>query len=174
VLGAGNGLSFQVIGFANNPNLEQLALAMANASKFSSASLNKTLQSLRTGFSGKYLFKYSYSGTTSNTGSFSSESKRQWDLCSNGRYFFEGSSESAFNVQLPNGGDTTGSAGGASQNQDGSSGRWKILIVANGVALILFKDDQTVELHLLTNLDRKIPFLDGKELGSFGASNKCR
>jgi hypothetical protein len=174
VLGQGNGLSFQVIGFASNPNLEKLALAMANASKFSSASLNKTLQSLRAGFSGKYLFKYSYSGTTSNTGSFSSESKRQWDLCSNGRYFFEGSSESAFNVQLPSGGDTQGSAGGASQNQDGSSGRWKILIVGNVVALILFKDDQTVELHLLTNLDRKIPFLDGKELGSFDASNKCR
>ncbi len=174
VLGAGNGLSFQVIGFASNPNLEKLALAMANASKFSSASLNKTLQTIRTGFSGKYLFAYSYSGTTSNTGSFSSESKRQWDLCSNGRYFFEGKSESAFNVQLPNGGDTTGSAGGASQNQDGSSGRWKILIVGSGVALILFKDDQTVELHLLSNLDRKIPFLNGKELGSFGVSNKCR
>ncbi len=174
VLGKGNGLSFQVIGFASNADLEKLALAMANASKFSSASLNSTLQTIRTGFSGKYLFAYSYSGTTSNTGSFSSESKRQWDLCSNGRYFFEGRSESAFNVQLPNGGDTTGSAGGASQNQDGSSGRWKILIVGNGVALILFKDDQTVELHLLSNLDRKMPFLNGKELGSFGASNKCR
>lgn len=173
VLGKGNGLSFQVIGFASNADLEKLALAMANASKFSNASLNNTLQTIRTGFSGKYLFAYSYSGTTSNTGSFSSESKRQWDLCSNGRYFFEGKSESAFNVQLPNGGDTTGSAGGASQNQDGSSGRWKILIVGSGVALILFKDDQTVELHLLSNLDRKIPFLNGKELGSFGASNKC-
>jgi hypothetical protein len=174
LLGKGNGLSFQVIGSASNPNLEKLALAMANASKFSSASLNGTLQTIRTGFSGKYLFAYSYSGTTSNTGSFSSESKRQWDLCSNGRYFFEGKNESAFNVQLPNGGDTEGSAGGASQNQDGSSGRWKILIVGNGVALILFKDDQTVELHLLSNLDRKIPFLNGKELGSFGTSNKCR
>ncbi len=174
VLGKGNGLSFQVIGFASNPNLEQLALAMASASRFSSASLNGTLKTIRAGFSGKYLFAYSYSGSTSNTGSFSSESKRQWDLCSNGRYFFEGNSESAFNVQLPNGGDTTGSAGAASQNQDGSSGRWKILIVGNGVALILFKDDQTVELHLLSNLDRKIPFLNGKELGSFGASNKCR
>lgn len=174
VLEKGNGLSFQVIGFASNPNLEKLALAMANASKFSSARLNNTLQTIRTGFSGRYLFAYSYSGTTSTTGSFSSESKRQWDLCSNGRYFFEGRSESAFNVQLPNGGDTTGSAGGASQNQDGSSGRWKILIVGSGVALILFKDDQTVELHLLSNLDRKIPFLNGKELGSFGASNKCR
>ncbi len=174
VLGKGNGLSFQVIGFASNPNLRTLALAMANASKFSSASLNSTLKTIQTGFSGKYLFAYSYSGTTSNTGSFSSESKRQWDLCSNGRYFFEGSSESAFNVQLPNGGDSQGSAGGASQNQDGSSGRWKILIVGNGVALILFKDDQTVELHLLSNLNRKIPFLNGKELGSFGASNKCR
>ncbi len=174
VLGKGNGLSFQVIGFASNPNLEKLALAMANASKFSSASLNNTLKTIRVGFSGKYLFAYSYSGSTSNTGSFSSESKRQWDLCSNGRYFFEGNSESAFSVQLPNGGDTTGSAGGASQNQDGSSGRWKILIVGNGVALILFKDDQTVELHLLSNLNRKIPFLNGKELGSFGASNKCR
>jgi hypothetical protein len=174
VLGKGNGLSVQVIGFASNPNLEKLAMAMVNATKFSSASLNKTLQTIRQGFSGKYLFAYSYSGTTNNTGSFSSESKRQWDLCSNGRYFFEGTSESAFNVQLPNNGDTEGSAGGASQNQDGSSGRWKILIVGNGVALILFKDDQTVGLHLLTNLDRKIPFLNGKELGSFGTSNKCR
>ncbi len=172
VLGKGNGLSFQVIGFASNAALEPLA--MANASKFSGASLNNTLQTIRAGFSGKYLFAYLYSGTTSNTGSFSSESKRQWDLCGNGRYFFEGKSESAFNVQLPNGGDTTGSAGGASQNQDGSNGRWEILIVGNGVALILFKDDQTVELHLLSNLDRKIPFLNGKELGSFGASNKCR
>jgi hypothetical protein len=174
VLGKGNGLNVQVIGFATNPNLEQLALAMANATKFSSASLNNTLQTIRQGFSGKYLFAYSYSGTTSNSGSFSSESKRQWDLCGNGRYFFEGKSESAFNVQLPNNGDAEGSAGGASQNQDGSSGRWKILIVANGAVLILFKDDQTVELHLLTNLDRKIPFLNGKELGSFGISNKCR
>ncbi len=174
VLGQGNGLSFQVIGSASNADLEKLALAMANAGKFSSASLNNTLKTIRTGFSAKYLFAHEYSGSTSNTGSFSSESKRQWDLCSNGRYFFEGSSESAFNVQLPNGGDTTGSAGGASQNQDGSSGRWKILIVGNGVALILFKDDQTVELHLLSHLDRKIPFLNGKELGSFGASNKCR
>ena len=173
-LGKGNGLSFQVIGFASNPNLEKLALALANATKFSSASLNATLQTIQRGLSGKYLFAYSYSGTTSSTGSFSSESKRQWDLCSNGRYFFEGKSESAFNVQLPNGGDTQGNAGGASQNQDGSSGRWKVVIVANGVALILFKDDQTVELNLLSNLDRKIPFLNGKELGSFGASNKCR
>jgi hypothetical protein len=173
-LGKGNGLSFQVIGFASNPNLEKLALAMANATKFSNASLNSTLATIQRGLSGKYLFAYSYSGTTSNTGSFSSESKRQWDLCSNGRYFFEGSSESAFNVQLPNGGDTQGNAGGASQNQDGSSGRWKVVIVGNGVALILFKDDQTVELNLLSNLDRKIPFLNGKELGSFGVSNKCR
>lgn len=174
VLGKGNGLSVQVIGFATNPNLEQLALAMVSATKFSNASLNNTLQTIRQGISGKYLFAYSYSGTTSNTGSFSSESKRQWDLCSNGRYFFEGTSESAFSVQLPNNGDTQGSAGGASQNQDGSNGRWKILIVANGVALILFKDDQSVEIYLLTHLDRKIPFLNGKELGSFGASNKCR
>ena len=173
-LGKGNGLGVQVIGYASNPNLEQLAKSLVNSLKFSSASLNSTFATIQRGLSGKYLFAYSYSGTTSNTGSFSSESKRQWDLCSNGRYFFEGNSESAFNVQLPNGGDTQGNAGGASQNQDGSSGRWKVVVVANSVALILFKDDQTVEINLLSNLDRKIPFLNGKELGSFGASNKCR
>ncbi len=174
MLSKSNGLGLQVIGYASNPNLEQLANSLANSLKFSSASLSSSLQSVQRGLSGKYLFAYSYSGTTSSTGSFSSESKRQWDLCSNGRYFFEGSSESAFNVQLPNSADTQGNAGGASQNQDGSSGRWKVIVVGNSVALILFNDNQTVEINLLSNLDRKIPFMNGKELGAFGASNKCR
>ncbi len=157
---------------ASQNQLEGISKSLVQSSKFAPSQLADTVKRLKLGLSGRYLLHYSFTGAGSgNAGG--TENKRQWDLCSNGQYAYTGRVESSYSSNNYWAGTNTSffSTNGADQ-----VGVWRVFAINDLFSLLTISSQGTLDLRLLSNLQGaggKLPFLDGKELGAYGKSNKC-
>ncbi len=157
---------------ASQNQLEGISKSLIQTSKFAPSQLGDTVKRLKLGLSGRYLLHYSFTGAGSgNVGG--TENKRQWDLCSNGQYAYTGRVESSYSSNNYWAGTNTSffSSNGADQ-----VGVWRVFAINDLFSLLTISSQGTLDLRLLSNLQGaggKLPFLDGKELGAYGKSNKC-
>ena len=157
---------------ASQNQLEGISKSLVQSSKFAPSQLGDTVKRLKLGLSGRYLLHYSFTGAGSgNLGG--TENKRQWDLCSNGQYAYTGRVESSYSSNNYWAGTNTNffSSNGADQ-----VGVWRVFAINDLFSLLTISSQGTLDLRLLSNLQGaggKLPFLDGKELGAYGKSNRC-
>jgi hypothetical protein len=186
VLGKGNGAALYVFSDGTQAAaVDRLASNLAAGVTFSTATATATLQQARQALSGKSLNFFSYSSLPGGTytGSSDRSSSRTWNLCSDGTYAYEGSSENRFTLLNPPAVDGSSfgvspdRVGVASGNGNANAGRWRLIAVGDNLVLLFYAGDGSVDDYLVTNLERrggKLPYLDGQELSSFGQSNACR
>jgi hypothetical protein len=186
VLGKGNGVALYVFSDGSQTAaVDRLASSLAAGVTFTTATATATLQQARQALSGKYLNFFSYSSLPGGTytGASDSSSSRTWNLCSNGTYSYEGSSENRFTLVNPPAADGSSfgtspdRVGVANGNGSANAGRWRLIAVGDQLVLLFYANDGSVDDYLVSNLERrggKLPYLDGKELSSFGQSNVCR
>ncbi|WP_337867760.1 hypothetical protein [Meiothermus sp.] len=105
---------------------------------------------------------------------------------SNGAYAYQGSAERPWQTAYrTSGGSFTlnpadSAPGGSMGILPGSysanqhQGRWRVVLFGTEWLLVLRAQDGQLYTRVLSNLDKRFPFFDGKEVASFGASNRCR
>ncbi len=152
--------------------LESISKNLVQSSKFAPSPLENTVTKLRQGLSGRYLLKYSFSGASSGTGG--TENQRRWDLCSNGQYAYFGRTETSYSSNNYWAGTNTSffSTNGANE-----IGAWRVFAINDFYNLMTISNKGELSMHTLSNIQAaggKLPFMDGKELGAFGVSNKCQ
>ena len=131
------------------------------------------LQQLRQGLGGLYFLHYSFKAIGSS-GFGGTESKRQWDLCSNGSYAYFGRVESSYTTNNPY---TATSLSVFNTSGANEIGTWRVFAVNDVYTLLTISNQGVLDSHILSNLERsggKLPFLNGKELGALGRSSVCQ
>lgn len=175
LLGKGNGVVLYVFtDAAQAPSAERVASSLAAGVSLSASTVGATLDTARRALAGKYLNFFSYSSLPGGTytGPTDRSSSRTWNLCSDGSYRYEGSAENRYTLLTPSGAGNLANTSG-----DANSGRWRLIVAGNDLTLLFFAGDGTVDAYTVKNLERsggKLPYLNGRELSSFGASSVCR
>jgi hypothetical protein len=159
--------------------VDSLAASLAAGVTFSASTLATPLQQARAALGGKYLNIFSYSSLPGGTytGASDRSSSRTWNLCSDGRYTYQGSTEGRYTLLTPGGAGAPDRTGVASGSNGASGGRWRLIVVGEQFLLLLYPADGGVDDYAVTNLERrggKLPFVDGQELSSFGQNSVCR
>lgn len=152
---------------------------MASVGFFAPTSANQ-LRQVAGYFAGKQVGTFSYSQVSG------ASSQSTLDLCSNGAYAYQGSAERPWQTAYrTSGGSFTlnpadSAPGGSMGILPGSysanqhQGRWRVVLFGAEWLLVLMAQDGQLYTRVLSNLDKRFPFFDGKEVASFGASNRCR
>ncbi len=173
VFSKSNAIGFTVFTTKATQNqLEGIIKALNQSAKFAPSPLENTVSRLRQGLNGRYLLMYSFTGAGSgNVGG--TERQRRWDLCSNGQYAYFGKTESSYSSNNYWAGTNTSffSSNGADQ-----VGAWRTFAINDVFGFLTISSQGELDLQLLTNVQGaggKLPFLNGKELGAFGKSDKC-
>jgi hypothetical protein len=186
VIGNGNGVTlFAFSDGAQAAAVDRIVSSVAAGVTFTTATAMPLLERARQLLRGTSLNFFSYSSLPGGTytGASDQSSSRTWNLCSDGRYTYEGSSENRFTLVNPPGvdgssfGTSPDRVGVASGNGNANVGRWRLIAVGDNLILLFYAGDGSVDDYLVTNLEKrggKLPYLDGQELSSFGTSSVCR
>ena len=171
--GLNSAIGFTIISTKSaSQELPTIANSLLGNVAFASSPTFETVQRLRQGLGGLYLLHYSFKSVGSS-GFGGTESKRQWDLCSNGTYAYFGRVESSYTTNNPyaNSSFSMFNTSGASE-----VGTWRVFALNDAYALLTISNQGVLDTHILSNIEQaggKLPFLNGKELGAFGKSNVC-
>ncbi|NJK43245.1 MAG: hypothetical protein HC933_02380 [Pleurocapsa sp. SU_196_0] len=187
VFGKGNGVTlFAFSDGSQSAAVDRVASSIASGVTFSTATATPLLERARQLLSGKYLNFFSYSSLPGSTytGASDQSSSRTWNLCGNGQYTYEGSSENRFTLVNPPGvngssfGTSPDRVGVASGGGNANTGRWRLIAVGDNLILLFYAGDGSVDDYLVTNLEKrggKSPgFWTVRNSSSFGASSVCR
>jgi hypothetical protein len=168
----GASLTFIAVGpQEQGPYFAGLLEAMAGSVQYSQAKATAAIKQYMQLISGKTLYSFSYSGSSTTNNSFGSSSERTWNVCSNGTYSYRGVAESGGNFSV--GATTPQDLGGvASQSSSAHSGRWRIVVFGMDLKLVLQAQDGEVRVYTLGN-NGKYLTLDGKEV-TLNANQQCR
>ncbi len=168
----GASLTFIAVGpQEQGPYFAALLEGMAGSAQYSQAKATAAIKQYTQLISGKTLYSFSYSGSSTANNSFGSSSERTWNVCSNGTYSYQGVAESGGNFSV--GATTPQDLGGvASQSSSAHSGRWRIVVFGMDLKLVLQAQDGEVRVYTLGN-NGKYLTLDGKEV-TLNANQQCR
>ncbi|MEY4529602.1 MAG: hypothetical protein RLZZ156_323 [Deinococcota bacterium] len=172
--GQNNAIGFTIISTKSaSQELSGIANTLLGNLAFAPSPTFATVQQLRQGLGGLYLLHYAFKAIGSS-GFGGTESKRQWDLCSNGTYAYFGRVESSYTTNNPYAATSLSVFNTSGANEIGT---WRVFAVGDAYTLLTISNQGVLDWHILSNLERangKLPFLNGKELGAFGRSSICQ
>jgi hypothetical protein len=177
------GVFFLSIGAAGSENAQATALKeFADSTRFASPTYASILKQYKTALSGKRLYRFAFSSSgTAGGSSFSTTSNAQWDLCSDGSYFYEGSSESSNSLKGFPGYDGSAIvtppqqwASVFGQYRSGSAGWWRLVIVGDQLTLVLVGGNGSITSHTLQPDGQYVRMDGGKDQLTVNASAKCQ
>lgn len=174
----GRAVVFQAItDAAQSAQLERTAQALLASIGFLSAQGSTQLNQAAAVLTSKQIGTFSYSQVSG------ASSQSTLELCGNGSYAYQGESERPWQAAYRSSGGsfTLNSAGGdimgmvpGSQSSNQHQGQWRMVLLGSDLLLVLRSQEGQVYVRSVTNLSARFPFLDGKEVGSFGSSQRCR
>ncbi|MDX2004762.1 MAG: hypothetical protein SFU83_05740 [Meiothermus sp.] len=178
VVQQGSALVIQVMtDAAQQARLNQVAQALMGSVGFFAPTGVAQRQQVTALFTGKQVGTFSYNQTSG------ASSQSSLDLCGNGAYAYQGASERPWQTAYRSSGgsftfnSTNAQAMGVFPGSYASNqhqGRWRIVLLGRDWLLVLRAQDGQLYTRTLSNLERRFPFLDDKEVASFGPSPRCR